>query len=59
MVEDLAAPVGVHHLGMELQTEEPALGVVHGRHRRTLADCGGHEALGHFGDRVAVAHPHR
>jgi hypothetical protein len=34
VVEHLAAPVGVHHLGMELQTEEPPRRVVHGRHRR-------------------------
>ena len=56
-LEDLAAPLGVHDLGMELQPEDAALGVVHGGHRRIRAGGGGHEPRRHFGDGVAVAHP--
>ena len=37
MVEHLAPAVGVHDLGVELQPEEPALGIVHGGHRRAGA----------------------
>ncbi len=58
VVEDLAAPVGVHDLGVELQAEEATLGVVHGCHRSAGARGARGEALGHGGDGVAVAHPH-
>ena len=39
VVEHLAAAVGVHDLGVELQPEEPALGVVHGGDRRPGDDA--------------------
>ena len=44
VVEDLAAPLGVHDLGVELHPEEPPLGVVHGRDGGAGTGGRGHEA---------------
>ena len=45
-MDDLAAPVGVHDFGVELQPEEPALRIMHGRHGRAGAGGGGEEPSG-------------
>ena len=57
-LEDLAAPFGVDDLGVELDPEYPALGVVQGSHRRTRTGGRGHEPRWHLGDGVAMAHPY-
>ena len=56
-LEDLAAPLGVDDLGMELQAEDAPFGVVHGGHRGPGAGGGGHESRRWDRDGVAVAHP--
>ena len=57
-LEQVPAPLGVDHLGMELHAVDGPLGVVEGGHRGVGAGGGGHEPVGHRGDGVAVAHPH-
>ncbi len=55
--EDLHAPVGVDHLGVELHAVDRPVGVFERRHRRGRRGRG-LEAGGSQDDRVAVAHPH-
>ncbi len=56
-LEDLAAPLGVHDLGMELQAEDAPLGVVHGGDGGAVAGGRGHESRRRDRDGIAVAHP--
>ena len=56
--EQLLSPLGVDHLGMELDPVDVALRVAQRRHGRFGRRCVGDEAGGHLGDRVGMAHPH-
>ena len=57
-LQEVPAPLGVDHLGVELHAVDAAVGVVEGGHRGVGAGGRGHEPVGHRGDGVAVAHPH-
>ncbi len=52
------AELGMAHLGVELRSEQFALGVLHGRHRAHLGARRDGEALGHAAHGIAMAHPH-
>src|SRR5205823_6849524 len=54
---DLRTVLGVHDLRVELQTEEPAAGVLHRGHLAVVRLAGDDEARRHVDHRVAVAHP--
>src|SRR3989441_13236880 len=54
---DLGAVLGVDDLGMELQAEQPAAGMLHRGHLAVVRLAGDDEARRHVDHRVAVAHP--
>ena len=56
-MEDLAPPRGVGDLGMELDTQNPAFAILHGRHGRAGAGGDRDEPGRGHGDGVAMAHP--
>ena len=49
--------VSMSDFGMDLNTIEPALGMLHGGNRSIFGACGAMEAGGKLGDLVAMAHP--
>ena len=57
-LEEVAAPLGVDHLGVELHAVDGPLGVVEGGHRGVVTGGRGHEPRRDGGDGVGVAHPH-
>ena len=58
VLEDLLAPGGVHHLGMELDTVDVPLLASHRSHRAGVGMGQDLEALGRPDHVVAVTHPH-